>query len=239
MVFNFKRYEKKYLVTNQQTANVITALKERMVPDEYGTYWVQNLYFDTDNWDVIRKSMEKPLYKEKLRLRCYGEPDGDGNFFVELKKKYTGVVYKRRIALPISAVKELLPNVKAKDDQQIARELAFYLESNPVESRMYIAFKRTAFAGTDGEWLRVTFDTDIVYRQHDLDFSSPNVGQPVLPDGYQLMEIKTHTSIPLWLSRILSENGIYRISYSKYGTCFTDSCNRSAKTLTSSVADSA
>jgi len=222
MQFNFKRYEKKYMVTNQQAKAVIAALGERMIPDEYGTYWVQNLYFDNDNWDVIRKSMESPLYKEKLRLRCYGKPSETDNFFVELKKKYTGVVYKRRIALPIPALSELLHQVKIKKDQQIARELAFYLESNPVKSRMYIAFKRTAFAGIGEEWLRVTFDTDIVYRQHDLSFSNPENGQPVLPEGYQLMEIKTHTSIPLWLSRVLSENAIYRTSYSKYGTCFTD-----------------
>jgi len=222
MQFSFKRYEKKYMVTNQQAKAVIAALSTRMIPDVYGTYWVQNLYFDNENWDVIRKSMDKPLYKEKLRLRCYGKPNESGNFFVELKKKYNGVVYKRRIALPITALTELLPQVKAKNDQQIARELAFYLESNRVKSRMYIAFLRTAFAGVGEEWLRVTFDTDIVYRQHDLEFVDPERGQPILPEGYQLMEIKTHTSIPLWLSKVLSENAIYRTSYSKYGTCFTD-----------------
>jgi len=222
MQFIFKRYEKKYLVTSKQASNIITALNDRMIPDEYGTYWVQNIYYDTDNWDVIRRSLEKPRYKEKLRLRCYGIPGESDNFFVELKKKYMGVVYKRRIALPTPALCELLPQIQAKNDQQIARELFFYLKSNPVKPKMHVAFQRSAFTSTEEEWLRVTFDTNIAYRQYDLDFTSPDAGQSVLSDEYQLMEIKTHTSIPLWLSRILSENAVYRTSYSKYGTCYTD-----------------
>ena len=229
MQLNFKRYEKKYLVTNKQAANVTTALLNHMTPDEYGTYWVQNLYFDTDNWDVIRKSMERPLYKEKLRLRCYGMPDESGHMFLELKKKYTGVVYKRRIALPIPALSQPLRDVLEPNNAQIARELDFYLQSNPVMSKMFISFRRTAYAGIGDEWLRVTFDTDIRYRSEKLDFSNPTFGQAVLQSGYQLMEIKTQTSIPLWLSRALSENSIFRTSYSKYGTCFTDYCIQQEK----------
>ena len=229
MQFNFKRYEKKYLVTNKQAANVTAALLNYMTPDEYGTYWVQNLYFDTDNWDVIRKSMERPLYKEKLRVRCYGIPDESGNSFLELKKKYAGVVYKRRIVLPISSLAHPLRDVLVSNDAQIARELDFYLQSNPVDPKMFIAFRRSAYAGVGDEWLRVTFDTDIRYRRANLDFTNPTYGQSVLQGGYQLMEIKTQTSIPLWLSHVLSENAIYRTSYSKYGTCFTDYCIQQQK----------
>jgi len=229
MQFNFKRYEKKYLITNQQAASVTAALLKHMTPDQYGTYWVQNLYFDTESWDVIRKSMERPLYKEKMRLRCYGIPDATGNMFLELKKKYAGVVYKRRIALSIPAMAQPLRDVLKPNDAQIARELDFYLQSNPVSSKMFVAFRRTAYTGVGEEWLRVTFDTDIRYRRENLDFSNPSFGQAVLRAGYQLMEIKTQTSIPLWLSRVLSENAIYGTSYSKYGTCFTDYCIQQEK----------
>ena len=226
MQFIFKRYEKKYLVTHAQAAAVTAALNKHMIPDEYGTYWVQNLYFDTDNWEVIRKSMERPLYKEKLRLRCYGVPDKSSNVFLELKKKYAGVVYKRRIVLPLSALEQPLKKVLATEHQQIARELDFYLQANPVTEMMYIAFKRTAFTGIKDTGLRITFDNDIRYRRDKLDFDHPEFGQPILQNGYQLMEIKTHTSIPLWLSRVCSENNIFRTSYSKYGTCFTDYCEK-------------
>jgi len=226
MILSFKRYEKKYLVTHEQAAAVTSALLEHMEPDQYGTYWVQNLYFDTDNWDVVRMSMERPLYKEKLRLRCYGVPEGDSNVFLELKKKYIGVVYKRRIALPIHTLTQPLRDVLAAESQQIARELDFYLQSNPVIERMFIAFRRTAFTGVEDEGLRITFDRDIRYRRDNLGFANPNEGQTVLQGGYQILEVKTFTSMPLWLSRVLSENGIYGKSYSKYGTCFTDFCEK-------------
>lgn len=222
MQFTFKRYEYKYLITNAQAEAVIAALSEYMVPDKYGTYWVQNLYYDTENWDVISKSMDKPLYKEKLRLRCYGIPDNTSNVFLELKKKYMGEVNKRRVALPISLLSQPMRDVLAKEDKQIARELAFYMHVNPVGAKMYIAFRRAAFSGIEDEGLRVTFDTGVRYRCDKLDFYHPEEGLEVLDEGVQILEIKTRTGIPLWLSRILSSNAIYKTSYSKYGTCFTD-----------------
>jgi len=224
MQFTFKRYEYKYLVTHAQADAATASLLEFMVPDKYGTYWVQNLYYDTGNWDVVCKSMEKPLYKEKLRLRCYGIPEETSNVFLELKKKYLGEVNKRRVALPISALGLPMREVLASEDKQIARELAFYMHTNPVEAKMYIAFLRTAYSGIEDENLRVTFDNDIHYRLDNMDFYHPQDGQDVLQDGYQVMEIKTRTGIPLWLSRILSDNAIYKTSYSKYGTCYTNHC---------------
>jgi len=166
--------------------------------------------------------MEKPLYKEKLRLRCYGIPDDTSNVFLELKKKYNGEVNKRRVALPISSLAQPLLDVLANENNQIARELAFYMHTNPVAEKLFIAFLRTAYSGIEDEGLRVTFDNGIRYRHDMLDFYNPEEGRVVLHEDYQVMEIKTRTSIPLWLSHLLSKSGIYKTSYSKYGTCFTD-----------------
>jgi len=224
MQLTFKRYEYKYLVTHTQAEAITATLLEYMVPDKYGTYWVQNLYFDTGNWDVICKSMERPLYKEKLRMRCYGVPEETSNVFLELKKKYFGEVNKRRVALPISSLSRPIREVLANEDKQIARELAFYMQANLVEEKMFIAFLRTAYSGIEDESLRVTFDNDIRYRCDVMDFYHPGEGQEVLHKDYQVMEIKTRTGIPLWLSRLLSDNAVYKTSYSKYGTCFTDYC---------------
>ncbi|MCL2378964.1 MAG: polyphosphate polymerase domain-containing protein [Defluviitaleaceae bacterium] len=222
MQLTFKRYEYKYLVTHKQAEAVTATLLEYMVPDKYGTYWVQNLYYDTDNWDVICTSMEKPLYKEKLRLRCYGIPDDSSNVFLELKKKYLGEVNKRRVALPISSLSRPIREVLDEETAQIARELAFYMQTHPVEEKMFIAFLRTAYSGIEDAGLRVTFDNNIRYRRDNLGFSHPEEGQDVLHEDYSILEIKTRTGIPLWLSRLLSDNTIYKISYSKYGTCFMD-----------------
>ena len=220
----FKRYEKKYLITTQQAAIVEAVLSARMVPDRFDAYWVQNLYFDTDNWDVIRTSMQRPYYKEKLRLRYYGVMDANssGPVFLELKKKCAGIAYKRRIALPQEVLAQSLGEVLGRETTQIARELQFYLRTTEVAPKLFVAYRRRAFAGKEDVGLRVTLDAEIRYRSEQLHFHQPDEGRLVLPETHHLMEIKTPTSIPLWLARLCSDNGIFAGSYSKYATCYTD-----------------
>ena len=223
MQSNFKRYEKKYLITTQQHRALQKALARYMAPDRYGEYLVQNLYYDTVGWDIIRASIEKPLYKEKLRLRCYGEATDNSKLYLELKKKFKGVVYKRRIAISAQAIGGgSVRGIVAEAPSQIARELDFYLQSNNVAERIYIAYHRTAFSGILDNELRVTFDTDIFFRLDNLSFSDPGVGQSILPEGKMLMEIKALGGMPLWLTTALSENEIFPTSFSKFGTCYTD-----------------
>ena len=216
----FKRREKKYLITKEQFFLLEGALLPHTKPDKYGGYWVQNLYYDTKNWDVIRASMEKPIYKEKMRMRCYNVPNSSSRVFLELKKKYNGMVYKRRVALPAEAACQL-ENAMAAETSQIGRELNFYLQSTEVEEKMYLAYRRIALAGLKDNLLRITFDSDIHYRLDSLNFNYPGKGQHIAPD-YVLMEIKAFTSFPLWLVQILSELKIYGTSFSKYANCFTD-----------------
>jgi len=222
----FKRYEKKYLITNEQSKQLKKIISQHMSLDQYGEYLVQNLYYDTANWDIIQASIEKPLYKEKMRLRCYGEATGESKFYLELKKKYKGVVYKRRIAIPAqSLIGNSVQATLSATHSQISKELDFYIQSNGVAEKIYIAYQRTAFAGiTAGpdEGLRVTFDTDVRFRLDDLSFSNSTVGQYILPDGKILMEVKALGGMPLWMANALSENGVFPTSFSKFGTCYTD-----------------
>jgi hypothetical protein len=218
----FKRYEKKYLVTREQAAALQDIFLKNMEPDHYGAYLVQNLYYDTENWDAIRESVEKPSYKEKLRLRCYGTHSDGADYFLELKKKFKGIVYKRRIAIPARSlyggpVREAV----SKDNSQIARELGFYLKSNAVSEKIYIAYRRTAFAGIKDDGLRVTFDTDMHFRMDTLNFTHPYTGHLILPENTTLMEVKTLGGMPLWMASALSENRIFPTTFSKYGACYT------------------
>lgn len=222
MQYTFKRYEIKYMVTKKQAEYMEAALANHMRPDRFDTYWVQNIYFDTDNWDVVRTSIERPLYKEKLRLRCYNVSAPQDDIFLELKKKYAGIVYKRRVSLPLSACSASLEATLADKDTQISRELDFYLQSNSVTQKMLVTYRRKAFIGIDEPRLRITFDSDVKYRQSDLNFFTPEKGTVVLSEDYVLIEVKTPTSIPLWLAQLFSENGIFKTSYSKYGTCYID-----------------
>ena len=219
----FKRYEEKYLITSEQFNELIKIVSERIAPDSFGEYLVQNLYFDTENWDVIRSSINKPYYKEKLRLRCYNIPNEESMVFLELKKKYKGIVYKRRIPIPY---KELsfysMQDLVSAGTSQITQELDFYLKKSAALERIYIGYKRIAFAGEEPDDLRVTFDSGLRFRLEHLDFYNPKEGKIILPKNTIMMEIKTNGGMPLWMARALSENAIFPRAFSKYAECWAD-----------------
>jgi SPX domain protein involved in polyphosphate accumulation len=236
----FKRYETKYLLTPGQYAAISEKILLHMNSDSYGEYLVQNLYFDTKDWDVIQASLEKPRYKEKLRLRCYGTPEDGSHLFLELKKKYDSVVYKRRIAFEGDVLKNTPVRAAVSDEpSQISRELEYYLLKNAVSEKIYISYHRTAFAGISDEGLRVTFDSGIRFRLDRLGFSNPDEGQFILPRDYTLMEIKALGGMPLWLARGLSEQAVFPTSFSKYGECYTGYIQKNVKSNEGSVKISA
>lgn len=219
----FKRYEKKYIVTREQFASLDNVLSRHMAPDSFGKYLVQNLYYDTDGWDVIRNSIEKPFFKEKMRLRCYGEVNQENVLFLELKKKYRGVVYKRRMAIPAKAFPAgSVRDIVRDGASQIAREFDFYMKTNAVSGKIYISYWRTALVGAVDSDLRVTFDTDIRFRLDCLDYSRPGDGHFILPRDKIVMEIKTPGGMPVWLARVLCENKIFPTAFSKFGVCYTE-----------------
>jgi hypothetical protein len=222
----FTRYEKKYMLDRAQYESLTECFAGRMEADGYGAYTVSNLYYDTDNFDLIRASMEKPLYKEKLRLRCYGTADADTPVFLELKKKYKGVVYKRRAKLAYHEAKDMLERgaPSAGDNRQVLREIAFFLMLYPVSAKLLLCYDRTALrqAGADAGDLRITFDTDIRFRREDPRLDGDLHGAPVLERDKVLMEVKTSGAIPLWLCQSFSDLGIFPTSFSKYGTCYRE-----------------
>ena len=223
MQSTFKRYEKKYIITREQHAAFYDVLTRHMTPDNFGEYLVQNLYYDTDGWDVIRASIEKPSYKEKMRLRCYGEMNQESRLFLELKKKYKGIVYKRRMAIPARTFPTgSVRGVLSSDPSQIAREFDFYLKTNAVSGKIYISYWRSAYVGIEDSELRITFDKDIRFRLDCLDYFDPGSGHFILPQDKMVMEIKTPGGMPLWLARALCENKIFPTPFSKFGVCYTE-----------------
>ena len=168
----------------------------------------------------MRRSNEKPYYKEKLRIRSYGVVKGDADVFVEIKKKYNSVVYKRRISASEKTALNMLSG-KTEDSAQIAREIAYFTRLyEGIKPQMFISYRREAFYAREDKNFRITFDRSIVWRTENLSLSCGIYGKPVLPDGKVLMEIKTAAAIPLWLTKVLSKNRIYKTSFSKYGTAY-------------------
>ena len=217
----FERYEKKYCLSIRQQRFLMEQMMPYMKKDEYGEYTICNIYYDTDDWRLIRSSIDKPVYKEKLRVRSYGVPaDGDG-VFAEIKKKYAGVVYKRRItAAPADAAAFLRTGKSAAPLGQIGREIAWFQRTYHAEPKVFLAYDRTAFAGVDDPAVRITFDTDIRWRTTALDLRCGDYGTPLLPPGQILMELKLPDACPLWLSRALTDIGARQTSFSKYGACY-------------------
>ena len=219
----FKRYEKKYLITVEQSIILQQIMSQYMVPDQHDEYLVQNLYYDTDRWDIVQTSINKPLYKEKMRLRCYGEAHHKSEFYLELKKKYKGIVYKRRITIPAqSLVNSSVHTVVSETQSQISRELDFYFRENEIAEKIYISYQRIAFVGKEAKELRVTFDADIRFRLGDLIFSNSTDGQHILSEDKMIMEIKTPVGMPLWMASALTENNIFPTAFSKFGICYTE-----------------
>lgn len=218
----FKRYELKYMLTFEQKEKVLQAMEEYMSLDDYGRTTIRNIYFDTDTYRLIRHSIEKPGYKEKLRIRSYSKADSDSTVFVELKKKYQSIVYKRRISLPEEAAMQwLLGKSCSPVENQISKEVDYFLEYyETLHPAVFLSYEREAFYSKDQSDFRITFDDTILCRKEDLSLKSDVYGEPLLPENMTLMEIKCSGGIPMWLVELLSKEHIYKTSFSKYGTAY-------------------
>ena len=219
----FNRYEKKYLLDQATYEAIASQLCERMTLDVYnnevGFYTIGNLYFDTVDDTLIKKSLSKPIYKEKLRIRAYGVPELDSRVFLEIKKKVDGLVNKRRTSMTLSEAYAFvetgeIPPKKPYHNSQVIREIAYFLERYDLKPASYIAYDRKALFSGD---LRITFDTHIRSRREMLGLECGDFGKPVLEPGMWLMEVKASTAFPLWFVKLLSEYKINASSFSKYG----------------------
>lgn len=220
--YTFERRELKYRITDAQRAALEAAFGARMVPDEYGESTICNIYYDTADYRLIRASLEKPAYKEKLRLRSYGVTEPGGEVFLELKKKYKGIVYKRRITLPEDAAGDFIAGrAPLGEHGQIGREIeyftAFYA---PLLPAVHLSYERSAWFSREDRDLRITFDKNIRFRQEDVSLTLPAGGRRILPEGESLMEIKAAAALPLWLVSELDTLGIYQSTFSKYGEAY-------------------
>ena len=217
----FERYEKKYLLTEETCRALMARLEEHMRRDEYGLHTICSLYMDSDDFILARRSIEKPKYKEKLRMRSYGIPRSDSTVYLELKKKFNNVTYKRRIPLPFDQAKRYLTEGQPPENQgQILREIDYFMNQYHPKPQILLMYERLALFGIEDEDLRLTIDRNIRWRANDLFFDSGDGGERLLPEDMVLVEIKISDAFPLWLTRILSELKIYPTSYSKYANAY-------------------
>ena len=219
----FKRYELKYMLTLEQKEKILEAMSPYMQLDKYGRTTIRNIYFDTDSYRLIRRSIEKPAYKEKIRIRSYSQATADSTVFVELKKKYEKVVYKRRLPLcEADAMSWVCRENPCPVNTQISREIDYFIDFyGKLNPTVFLSYEREAYYDNGGGDFRVTFDDNILARQTNVNLCSTSYGTPILPEGKVLMELKCSGGIPLWMVEVLSRERIYKTSFSKYGTAYS------------------
>lgn len=226
-ISTFKRYEKKYLITKEQLDEIMPSLLEYMELDEFcvggNEYRIYSIYYDTENHDIIRHNSSKPVYKEKMRIRSYYDlKDPEDKIFMEIKKKCEGQGNKRRIKLKIKEIEPfvndgVLPETKDYLSAQVAKELAYFLKMNKVRPALYVQYDRLALFGREDKNFRMTFDRNVRTRRSNFQFGESEEDELLLPGGEYIMEIKILGAMPLWLTHLLSEHGLFSRGFSKYG----------------------
>ena len=214
----FRRIEKKYLLDAGQYQRLMDGIREHVKDDKYPFSRISSLYYDNDRFELIRRSIEKPEYKEKLRVRCYQRPGKDDRVFVELKKKFQGVIYKRRSRAKLD---DVLRNIYdcTFEDEQIGKEIGYMLKCyGRLKPKIYLSCDRHSYVAEDDSDLRITFDSDIRYRMDDLNMNASDKDRR-LTDKV-VMELKAKDALPLWLTGLLDEVKAYPQGFSKVGNAF-------------------
>jgi len=221
----FNRVECKYLLTNEDVKELLPILNQYMESDKFNrngeTYPISNLYFDTSADELIIKSLEKPIYKEKLRLRSYGQVDLDDTVFLEIKKKYDGVVYKRRTPFKLREAYDFIYNGTIpkyeKTNWQVFNEIQDFMNRYDLIPKVFISYDRLAFFEKNNSDFRLTLDSNIKTHRNNLRLDIPIFGNELLEENQWLMEAKAFKAFPLWFVHFISKRKINKTSFSKYG----------------------
>ncbi len=229
----FNRTEIKYMLTPEKENAFMESVHGKLVTDAFSQSTISNVYFDTDDFQLIRSSIEKPVYKEKLRLRSYETPSDSSGVFVEVKKKVKGTVYKRRLMLPYHTAMDYLGGepIQTKNPQ-VQNEIDWFLKRYPLQPKAFISYDRSSWRGVENPNLRITFDRNILFRSDQLELIQGSWGTQVLDPSLSLMEIKLNGAMPLWLSHSLNDLSIFPTSYSKYGSCYKSYLLKNTKLVT-------
>ncbi len=216
----FQRVEQKYLINQKQYEILKSYIQSYMEEDCHGESTIRNIYFDTKEDELIRNSIEKPAYKEKIRVRSYGITNDETPVFLEIKKKYDGVVGKRRILLTLKQANDYFEKGILPEKSQVMKEIDYCFKHYALEKKLYLAYDRIAYFEKNNPDFRLTFDHNVRSRRNRLYLEESTEGRILVPRDKYIMEVKSMGGIPLWFTKILTILKIYPTSFSKYGEIF-------------------
>ncbi len=218
----FRRKEIKYILTQEQYKSLLHVINNHIEKDKYYKSTICNIYYDTSNYDLIRHSLDKPTYKEKVRLRSYEVPKLDSNVFLEIKKKYAGIVGKRRIEIKLKDFYDYLKTGELNNsNEQIKKEIDYCFKLYNLEPKLFLAYDRLSYYDKDDINFRITFDTNIRSREDNLRLEKGDKGKLYFDDDLIVMETKALNAYPMWFVKALSELKLYPGSFSKYGSIYS------------------
>lgn len=216
----FERVETKYVLSKEEYELLMKKIHKHLNQDEYFKTTICNIYFDTDNYDLINKSIDKPIYKEKVRLRSYNVPSLSDYVFFEIKSKFKGTVYKRRIKIKLSDYYNYLINHQYDENNQIMKEIDYLITRYNLKPKLMLSYDRTSYYDKDNKNFRITFDQNIRSRDDELNLEYGDAGKLYFDKPMYIMELKSLGSLPIWFTKVLSNLKIYPKSFSKYGNIY-------------------
>ena len=217
----FNRVEKKYLLTEKQYNELLKEINKHIEKDKYYKNTICNLYFDTDNYDLIVESLEKPTYKLKVRLRSYNIPGLDDQVFLELKTKYKGIVNKRRVKISLKDFYCYQETGVFPDcNKQIMSEIDYLFKKYDLKPKLYLAYDRLSYYEKGNKNFRITFDCNLRSREEDINLEYGDAGKLYFKDKKYIMELKTLDALPIWFVKIINKLNIYPATFSKYGKIY-------------------
>lgn len=223
MIEVFERLETKYLLNEEMYLKLMNVINNHLEKDKYFESNIYNIYFDSNDYMLIQNSLEKPIYKEKVRLRSYHKPDIDEDVFLEVKKKYNGIVSKRRVSLKLKDFYEYLRSgviPKSSSDQRF-KEIDYLFNYYRLEPKLLLAYDRKSYFDKDNINFRITFDSNIRSNENNFHLEDIKEEKPYFEERMYIMETKVLGGYPKWFIDALSTLKIYPASFSKYGSIYT------------------
>lgn len=214
----FRRTEIKYILKKEQVESLLWLIEPYLKKDKYFKSTNCSIYFDSKNRYLAIHSLEKPLYKEKVRIRSYGVPKLNDIVFMEIKKKYKGIGSKRRIPIKLSDFYNYLETGRLDSNSEVIKtELDNCFKRYDLKPIMFLAYDRTSFCDKDNPTFRLTFDRNVRSRNNNLRLENGDYGKKFFKGGEIVMEVKALDCFPFYFVHALSKLKIYPSSFSKYG----------------------
>ena len=222
---NFQRVETKYILDRATLARLEAEMHAYLIPDDYATSTISNIYFDNDDFQMIQDSIARRGGREKLRMRTYAaKPTKDSQVFLEIKKKSEDVGFKYRLDSNLTSVVNYIEKGLADQtisDERVKTEVALLQERYAgLKAKMVISYDRYSMKGSEDKKVRVTVYSNIRFRDYDVDLTLGRHGWPLLEGNKVIMEIKVPGQYPTWLAAILNKYGLVEQSFSKYGKAY-------------------